>query len=304
MPGPRAVALAEFEALEDVQGHQGDQALAARRNLPDVIATVVQRDRFDPLRLVAGQVLRAQVAAAALGVADDGPGQLAAIEAFALAARQLVQGVGLARLAEHLAGARRPAVDEELVEPGPQLGPLRQRRAELVQAALPQAGDHRRDREAIAGQLDRRPQQLFERQFAEAPRQFGPGRRTARHGDRRPAVQRHPLVAGGAHPLAIEQARRAPAGVQAVQAAAGPDQGEGVAADPAAGRLDHRQRGGGGDRRVDGVAATAQYLQPDLRRLRLRGGDHAAAGMDRRTLRGVGKRVGGEVEHRRGLRET
>ena len=79
---------------------------------------------------------------------------------------------------------------------------------------------------------------------------------------------------------------------------------EGVAADPAAGRLDHRQRGGGGDRRVDGVAATAQYLQPDLRRLRLRGGDHAAAGMDRRTLRGVGKRVGGEVEHRRGLRET
>lgn len=119
MPGPRAVALAEFEALEDVQGHQGDQALAARRNLPDVIATVVQRDRFDPLRLVAGQVLRAQVAAAALGVADDGPGQLAAIEAFALAARQLVQGVGLARLAEHLAGARRPAVDEELVEPGP-----------------------------------------------------------------------------------------------------------------------------------------------------------------------------------------
>jgi hypothetical protein len=47
--------------------------------------------------------------------------------------------------------------------------------------------------------------------------------------------------------------------------------------DAVAGGLDHRQRDGGGDGRVDGVAAARQHRKPGLRGKRLRGGDDVVA---------------------------
>ena len=76
-----------------------------------------------------------------------------------------------------------------------------------------------------------------------------------------------------------------------------PDQGEGVTTDGAAGRLDYRQRSGGGDGRIHRVAATAQHGDAGFGRQGLRGSDHALAGEHALALGGVGILMGGEIEH-------
>ena len=70
---------------------------------------------------------------------------------------------------------------------------------------------------------------------------------------------------------------RAAAGVEAVELLRlrVPDDGEQVAADAAGHRLHEAHRGVGGDGRVDRVAALLQDVEPDLRRERVAGGDHA-----------------------------
>ena len=56
-----------------------------------------------------------------------------------------------------------------------------------------------------------------------------------------------------------------------------PDDGEGVAADTAAGRLHDRQRDRRGDGGIHGVSALLQHTHPRLRRQRLGGGDGVMA---------------------------
>ena len=53
------------------------------------------------------------------------------------------------------------------------------------------------------------------------------------------------------------------------------DEHEGVAADPGHVRVDHGDRRGGGDHRLDRVAAGAKHLGARLGRRPMRGGDHA-----------------------------
>ena len=224
-------------------------------------------------------------------------GEGATVEAFALRLGQLGEGFRLGRVAEQLAGARRRAVDGEGVEPG-----FQHRHggaAFLVFAAgdFPLVGDHRGHREAVAGQGNGWLQQVGEGQPAEARGQLGPGRGNARHGDRQPAMHRHLVVPGGFHLVDGNGRRRVAAGVQAVQLVLDPDQGEGVAADGAAGGFDHGQRGGGGDGGVNGVAAGTQHGDAGLGSQRLRGGDHAVAGEHALALGSVGVLVGREAQH-------
>ncbi len=60
VPGQNAVFVVEIEAFEDVKRHQSNHALPVRRDLPNVITSVVHRYRVHPLRLVAGEVFFAQ----------------------------------------------------------------------------------------------------------------------------------------------------------------------------------------------------------------------------------------------------
>ncbi len=85
--------------------------------------------------------------------------------------------------------------------------------------------------------------------------------------------------------------------IEAMQLALGPDQGEGIAADAIARRLDHGQRGGSGDGGIDGIAALLQNFDTGLGRQRLGGGDHPAPGKDALALRRIGVFVGREIQH-------
>ncbi|OBX37143.1 hypothetical protein A8U91_01492 [Halomonas elongata] len=169
--------------------------------------------------------------------------------------------------------------------------------------ALPQTGDHRRDRKTFAGQTDGGCQQAGKVELAEASRQLGPGGGRAGHGDRRPAVQGHLGVPGGCHRLRCQRGRRGAAGVEAMEVtvadiiAGDPHQGEGVAADAAAGGLDDgqcRRRGDGG---IHGVTALGQDIATDLAGLRLGRRHHAVTCVSEAALRGIGCRGGKGCRH-------
>ena len=63
------------------------------------------------------------------------------------------------------------------------------------------------------------------------------------------------------------------------------NQHEAAAAEVAGARQSDGQREADRDRRIDGVAPTLQYVQPDARRRRFLGHDHAMPGDDRTRSR-------------------
>ena len=76
---------------------------------------------------------------------------------------------------------------------------------------------------------------------------------------------------------------------------------EAPSADISSGRVDHRQRKARGDRGIDGISASCQYVPPHLTRKRVLGNDHARSGTHR--LRGwarvLGQSIGRERERKR-----
>lgn len=154
VPGQLTVAMIEREALQYLQGHQGDQALAAGRDLPDVVAAITDADGVDPLRTKTRQVFSPQIAAGCAGVGVESLCQCAAIKALAFSRCQLFQGARLSRVAKQLPGLRRATVDEERLKPAVHHGIAVG--TELLERDLPLVSNHRRQRKPVAGQADRR----------------------------------------------------------------------------------------------------------------------------------------------------
>ena len=276
---------ADAEISKNAEGDQGDDALAVRRDLVHGSAGELLRQRADPVGPVRAKIVERQNRAMPGGVGGDLLGNRAAIEALAFGLDDRFERRCQRRIAEALAGLGCAALRQEGVGEARLL-------AEQPAAHLPEAGDDRRDGETVAGIADGRRGQRRERQAAEAAPERDPAGDGARHGDAVPAARRHGAASG--------EARRRPGGgrpagrVQPVQFLAVPEDGEGVAAEAAAGRLDHGQRHGGGKRRVDGVAALRQHGEAGLSRERLRGRDDVVA-----EHGGALRRVGlCEIDHR------
>ncbi len=166
MPGLLAVTLIEIETFQDLQGHQGHQTLPARRDFPDIHASVIDVDGVDPLGAIVPEVRSPQVTAAGPGMGVQALGQCTAIKAFAASVGQFLKRACLGRVAENLPGPWRPAFDQKGIEPGLQDGIAMGR--ELVHRDLPLMGNHRRQRKAVPGQADGRLQQLGKGQLAKA----------------------------------------------------------------------------------------------------------------------------------------
>ncbi len=254
----------------------------------DVVAVVVDRDRLDELPALGLRELREVIelhhAARRPGLAHDGPSD-----------RPLVEGVPAASL-DQAERPRQVGVAEDAVHPGwlavgeervhgvgvrPQVG---RERPPVVSHALV-------DGEALRGVPARRLQDLPEAHRAEALEDRVPPGDSARDGHRvDPAagdlVDAQRLV----EVLRRPPLRRPPAGLQAVQllVPSRPHEREHVTAEARGHRLDHTGRGGGGDRRVDGVATVQQDALGRRGHQRLaRGGDAVAREHLRARLLGV-----------------
>ena len=255
--------------LHQVQDHQGEDAGAVRRHLPDVVAAVVRADRLDPDRCVVLEVGRREVAAVRLAEGDDAAGDAAAVERVAAVLGQRLVGGGEPRVPEHVARDGRPSAGQV---GGGRVRPFQQR----GRRGVPLAGDDVAHREPAARIADGRRQHVGQRQRAEAVQELLPAvdRTGNRPGER--AVSRHPLVALADQRLAADRVRRAAGRVQGVQPlrVGVPHQREQVAADAVHVRLHQAEHGVDRHRGVDGVAARLQDVEPDLRRKRLAGRHH------------------------------
>ena len=171
-------------------------------------------------------------------------------------------------------------------------------------------GDIVVDNEALARERDRRRDQIREGEFARAI--FAPGELEAgdgsRHADRQAGiarleriglavgVEKHVLGRRGGRGFAIVDGDR-PVEVGAM------DQHESAAAEVAGARQRDGEREADRDRRIDGVAAMLQDIEPDARRGRFLGYDHAMPGNDR-TRGGERRNEGRRIGENRARREA
>ena len=86
MVGAAEAGAAEVEALQDLQHLERGDALAVGRQLPHVVAAVVDAERFDPLGAVRGEVFVAEEAADSRMNASIVRAIVAAVEGVAAAA--------------------------------------------------------------------------------------------------------------------------------------------------------------------------------------------------------------------------
>ena len=257
--------------LEDVQNLQRGDALAVRRQFPDVVAAIAGADRLDPVGGVLLEVAQRDQATDRLAVANDLPGDPALVKRLRPLLADGTIDLGQVAVGHAFAFPRRAAVLEKCAAGG-------RRFAEDHFAGLPVAGDDLRHRKAVPRVTNRRRKRLGQRQFAEPVVQRLPAGDAARHRPTERPLERDALVPALANELARNAKRRATAGVEAVKLPrlGVPHDGKQVAADAAAHRLHHAEHGVGRDRGVDRVAAALEHLDAGLRGERVAGGDHAA----------------------------
>ena len=291
MGGESAVPLRKIELLQDVQGHQGGDALAVGRDLADLIAPVIHPDGLHPLRRIGRQILIAEVAAIFPALGIDLPGQGAPVEALPFRLADLPEGVGVIRQADQFPCLRRTALGRKSAKPGGKAGLGEPFPVDPV-SALPGLGQVCPTGPALPGIALRGGEVFRQAPPPEALCDGRPGAHGAGHRHRRPAVAGHfavqiPVLREDL--FRIGQHGRGAAGVEAKELVLlfAPDEGKGVGAQAVGGGLHHRESRGGGHSRVHGVAALPQGLQPGGGRLGRGAVHHPAPGIEGKTLGGI-----------------
>ena len=196
--------------LEDVEHLEHADALAVGRQLEDVVAVVVGRDRLDPLGLELAQVRQRHHAAERAHLGHDRLRDLALVERVTPLLLQDPEGVREVRVADDRVQRRRLVV-LEVDGRGVRVA------AQQVHAAAPVGVDALAQREALLGVADRGLEHLLELEVAEAVEQLRPAVDRARHRGGVHAGVRD-LGQAAAREVRARPARRRPAGrVEAVE---------------------------------------------------------------------------------------
>ncbi len=275
--GPERIERGKVEILQDVEHHQRGEALPVRRDLEQVEAAVIGRDRRHHIAAMLGEILRRQERAARGNRRRHVVGDLAFVEGARALGGDGLQRLRQGRQAHDVAFLRRVAV-EQIMLGGAGIG------LELGDMPAPVPGDALRHRKAALGIFDRRLQSAREIEAAVRLEDRLPGIERARHGDgvhRGHADRFHAL--GAQRLIGGRGARAAGAVIAPDRFARLRHQRIAVAADAGAFRLDHAERGAGGDRGIRRRAAGAQRVDGGERRQRMRGRRHAFAGDDGRA---------------------
>ncbi len=270
--------------LQDVQGHQGHDALAVRGDLADLVSPVRDGDGIDPLGLVSFQVRLAEETAELFGVPYDAVRKVAPVEGFGIRGSQGPQGAGVVREAHDSARGRGTPFGGEDPEP---LGELGSPAFPGIQVEGPFPGSRKDGARGIAplGIFRRGLQGLPQGKAAETAHQGSPGLGDPGHQDGKPSQGRYPAFRRipGQHRFNGNSGRGPARGVESVQATVllDPDQGEGVPADPVGRRLGDGQGRRGRHGGVHGVPTGPEGLETRGGGLGGGGGDHPPIRVDR-----------------------
>ena len=294
-----------------------------RRCLEDVVALIVDARRLDPFASILRQVSHRHRAAGSSRLRNDRLRDLTFVKHIAASLPEQVQRMREIRIPEDLTGSRRLAVDQ----PGPHAHRIRLGAATFWSCWIRAKGIRNLPvvRDALAHgksgprQLNRRRKHLRERARPLALQHFLPAPGSAGNRDRRDAPVRHArhrsrlrwicAITQGVHAFERGPGRRSSAGIQNMQllVACAVDDREHVACESNLHRLSHAQRRGGCHRRIDRVAALAQYLQADLccerltRRHHSPARHHFGSALRAPSLRPISTHGFAEWRRRRGL---
>jgi len=271
---------AHFEAFQDVQGDEGGESLAVRRDLPDVEPAIVCADRLYPGAGVAREILFRQQPSRPGGKGGDACREFASIERLRAGLGDQPQAPRHVRALPDLAHFRRPAGRREYRSPLAELVAA-QPALQLRHSLAPFVLGNRRDGMAVVGVIDGGCEEGGEGMAAETPVQVAPSRRRTGDGDAQPAAVGDFTAAALSQEIRRHPERRTAGAVQTVQFLSIPHQGEGVSAHAAGGGFDDREGRRCRDRRVDGVSPVLEDGQTRLRRQGLARRDHPSAGIDR-----------------------
>ena len=281
------IALQDIEHLDQVHAARG-----GRRNADDLVAAIAAAQRHALQRPIILQVLAAEDSAGIAHAVGDFLRDLALIERARPVPRDGFERAGEVGLHQPVAGREQSAVrfQEDLRRGGKAGEPRRGARQRIRELVL--------DQNALAGERDCRRDQVGKLEFARAVL----FERQRQSGDRPRHARGQPGIAGFlrvilAVPVEEHVARCRPRrGLAIIDRSCGavgePDQHESAAAEIAGLRVRHRQRKGDRHRRIHGVAAAMQHLEPDVRRALLLAHDHRMLGDDclRRRKRRLGTR--------------
>ena len=253
-------SITQRQVAQHPQRHQCADALSVRRDLVNLVSAVVERYGVQPFRLVRRKVVHRKQATTGGGVGNDLFPERSAVERFAVRPRNGFERVRLIRKGEDLAGrGARPSIGERTLKVG--------KIAKSLDRFVPLSRADRRDQEPAAGILNGGLEQPCEGKLAELLREGDPTRNRAGDGHRMPSAHRHLIELP--EEIARPPGRRVPGGVQAMQRASVPDDGEQIAADAVVVRFHHGQRRRSGDGGIDCVSTGSENVEPRLRRQRL-----------------------------------
>ena len=295
--GGRRQTSVEGEFLQDVQRHERHDPLSVGRDLTDVVSPVTHPDRFHPERLVRRKIFKTQITALFSALFIDLPGKPSGVKRRRICLPDLLERIRKIRQADHLPRLIRSSKRGERIEPRGKTGIVSEGKIMPVRI-LPRSRKIRSAGISLPRVACRRLQRLRQRQFPETLTDLCPRHGYARHRDRRPAVSGNlsfRIRAVRQIPLDRSQLRRLSGGIESVKFSVlrGPDERERVSTRAVRRRLRNCQRGSGSHRSVHGVSSPPQDLEPRGRSLRNGAVDHAARGVDRKTLRRInlGKRI-------------
>jgi len=178
-----------IEALDDIEGRQGGDALAVGRALPAGDTSVVGGDGFVPVRSMAGQVLGGEPAPLLLDEGGHLLPNLPLVKGFRASLGDGPQGAGQGGQADYLTVPGSAAVEQHLLAGG-QFG-------QLGHVDGPLVGDDVGNGETLLGVLDGRLQHFRQRHGAIGTQQGLPAMDRARDCNGVGAGLRHLVVAQG-----------------------------------------------------------------------------------------------------------
>ncbi len=244
------------------------------------VAGEILLDRHHPFGLIAGQIGLGHAAAMVARMACQLLRQFAAVVSFTLGGGDFFQTLGRFGENKFFTHVRRAAMRHEGLRV---TGLVLQQRHGIGPLALHDG----RNQMAARSQVDGRFEQVGKGQLAQLIRQRDPAGHGARHGHAIPASHGKCVAVFFREVVARPGRRCSARRIQAVQLAAIPHDGEGIAAQATGNGFDYGKRSSRRDRRIDGIAALLQHAQAGLRRQRLRGGDDVT-GEDGRACRRIG----------------
>ena len=223
------IALGKVIAFKNIQRHKYGNTMTVRRQLPDVVAAIVNAQRFNPFRFVGFKVALAQEAVMFLHKSINLICQLTFIEGIAIGFGNQAQAFGHIRILEYFARLQPMTIRLKGIKPAFEFRSVFIFGIEAV-SLFPQTAHVRRNRIAVFRIVDGGFHNSFDRQLAKLFRNFHPCAYSTRNVNRLNTIGRNFIKATFLQSCDRSSHRSRTAAVNAIQLALIPDKCKAVTA--------------------------------------------------------------------------